>query len=383
MICKLALQDGSIFSGRAFGATGTKSGEVVFNTSMTGYQEVFTDPSYCGQIVTMTFPLIGNYGVNPQDSESTQPFLSGFVVKEVCPQPSNYRATQSLPDFLAATGVIGIAGVDTRAITRRTRIHGALGGVISTEILDDRELLRLARAAGPMTGANLVDAVVIHKTRTWDEPLWKPDGELHAPAAGAERAHVVAVDCGIKSNILRYLRESGVRVTVVPANTPAARIRELKPDGLLIGNGPGDPAAVTDTIATLRELIGRYPIFGICLGHQMLGLALGAKTYKLKFGHHGGNQPVLNKASNRVEITAQNHGFAVDPASLEQVGGVVTHVNLNDQSVEGYIHPDKQVVCVQFHPEAGPGPHDASYLFERFVERVTQRKPLDMAMLAL
>lgn len=388
MICKLALEDGTIFTGRSFGATGTRTGEVVFNTSMTGYQEIFTDPSYCGQIVTMTFPLIGNYGVNPQDFESTKPFLSGFVVREVCDRPSNYRAKHSLPEFLEQFGIIGIEGVDTRAITRRTRIHGALRGVISTEILDDLELVRMARAAQSMEGANLVDSVMTPQTRGWDEALWKPDvpgpSPLELPATGGPtRAHVVAVDCGIKSNILRYLREQGVRVTVVPADAPPGQIRDLAPDGLLIGNGPGDPAAVTSTIATLRELIGRYPIFGICLGHQMLGLALGAKTYKLKFGHHGGNQPVLNKPANRVEITAQNHGFAVDADTLEQVGGVVTHINLNDHSVEGYVHPDKQVLCVQFHPEAGPGPHDAGYLFKNFIERITAHKPIDAEMLTV
>ncbi|MBK8913849.1 MAG: glutamine-hydrolyzing carbamoyl-phosphate synthase small subunit [Phycisphaerales bacterium] len=387
MICKLAMEDGTVFTGRGLGATGTRAGEVVFNTSMMGYQEILTDPSYCGQIVTMTFPMIGNYGVNAEDFESARPFLSGFVVREACEHPSNYRSTATLAEALQRFGVIGISGVDTRAITRRTRIHGALRGVISTEVLDDAELVRMARAASPMSGANLVDAVAVREVREWTEPLWHPQGGSVARVASSAarppaHSHVVAIDCGIKSNILRWLREAGVKVTVVPADASAGRIRELKPTALLIGNGPGDPAAVTQTIQTLRELLGKVPALGICLGHQMVGLALGAETYKLRFGHHGGNQPVLNRPAGRVEITAQNHGFAVEEASLKRVGGQVTHVNLNDGSVEGFVHPDRQVLCVQFHPEAGPGPNDAAYLFRRFVERVSDGRPIDADMLA-
>jgi carbamoyl-phosphate synthase small subunit len=379
MLCKLALEDGSIFSGRAFGATGTQSGEVVFNTAHTGYQEIFTDPSYCGQIVTMTFPLIGNYGVNPEDFESARPHLAGFVVKEACAQPSNYRATQTLSDFLRQHNIIGLAGVDTRALTRRIRVRGALRGVISTDLLDELRLVQMARAAGSMVGANLVDCVKPAGVREWFEPLWTP--ETIVKSAEKPRCHVVAIDCGIKSNILRYLSETGCRVTVAPADASAEQLRELRPDALLVGNGPGDPAAVTRTIDTLKDVLGEVPVFGICLGHQMIALALGASTYKLKFGHHGANQPVLNRRSGKVEITSQNHGFAVDEKSLQRVGGVVTHVNLNDDSVEGYIHPDKQVMCVQFHPEAAPGPHDAGYLFRRFVDAVAAKQPVGLELL--
>jgi carbamoyl-phosphate synthase small subunit len=409
MLCKLALEDGTIFTGNAFGAPGTRAGEVVFNTSHTGYQEIFTDPSYCGQIVVMTFPLIGNYGVNPDDFESVRPHLSGFVVKEVCRRPSNYRATAALPEFLREHGIIGIEEVDTRALTRRIRIHGALRGVISTEILDDLELVRRAQKSDSMVGANLVTRVASQSVGGWAHPLWTPDepgrareaptaqvaptgGDAalapasighFAPAAPAVgHCHIVVIDCGIKHNILRHLAEHGCRVTVAPAGASAAEILALRPDGLVVGNGPGDPAAVTDTIAMLRGLIGTVPIFGICLGHQMLALALGAETYKLRFGHHGANLPVLNVTSGRVEITSQNHGFAVDVPSLQRVGGTVTHINLNDQSLEGFLHADKQLFSVQFHPEASPGPHDADYLFRRFVELVRERRPVTADILA-
>lgn len=381
MICKLALEDGTIFTGSAFGATGTKAGEVVFNTSMTGYQEIFTDPSYCGQIVAMTFPLIGNYGVNPEDFESTRPFLSGFVVKELPRRPSNFRATSALPDFLKQHGIIGLSGIDTRALTRRIRVHGALRGVLSTEVLDEAELVRLALAATPMEGSNLVAQVAPKAVGAWDQPLWTPAPTNHdAPRTG--ECHVVAIDCGIKHNILRHLVERGCRVSVAPADADAKTIRAMKPDGLLAGNGPGDPAAVTQTTGTLRDLMGDVPIFGICLGHQVVALALGARTYKLRFGHHGANLPVLNHPANRVEITSQNHGFAVDIESLEKAGGSVTHINLNDGSLEGFIHEEMQIMCVQFHPEASPGPHDAGYLFERFVDVAKRRRRIDRELLA-
>lgn len=376
--CKLALEDGTVFSGRAFGAGGTKTGEVVFNTAHTGYQEIFTDPSYCGQIVVMTFPLIGNYGVNPEDFESARPHLSGFVVKEVAQRPSNFRSTQSLCDFLAQQGIIGLAGVDTRALTRRIRVHGALRGAISTEIASEIELVQLAASAAPMVGSNLVQAVMPPSFGEWSEPLWSP---THSPAPKTADVHVVAIDCGIKRNILRHLADLGCRVTIAPANASAGQVRELEPDGLLVGNGPGDPAVVTDTIETLRELAGTVPIFGICLGHQVLALALGAETYKLRFGHHGANVPVMNVPANRVEITSQNHGFAVEVGSLERVGGQVSHINLNDHSLEGFVHPDKQIMAVQFHPEASPGPHDASYLFERFVTAVREHKSISAELL--
>jgi len=409
VIARLALEDGAIFTGVSFGAAGTRTGEVVFNTAMAGYQEVFTDPSYCGQIVVMTYPQMGNYGVNEEDFESGRPYLSGFVVKELPPRPSNYRATASLPNLCAAHGVLGLAGMDTRALTRRIRIYGALRGVISTEIADELELVRLATQSPPMEGSNLVTQVSPSEPREWSEPLgaWTPlpthPGVRAAATGGGERGaaavgeppraapaaaaverqpHVVAVDCGAKHNILRNLVTQGCRVTVVPADAPPGAIRELRPDGLVLGNGPGDPAAVTGTIATVRELLGRLPIFGICLGHQLLGLALGAKTYKLRFGHHGVNTPVLNQPAGRVEITSQNHGFAVDIPSLERVGGLVTHVNLNDRSLEGFIHPDKQVMAVQYHPEASPGPHDAAYLFRQFAAVVRTGGPINRDLLA-
>lgn len=379
MICKLALEDGCVFTGVGFGASGTIAGEVVFNTAMTGYQEIFTDPSYCGQIVTMTFPLIGNYGVNSDDFESTQPYLSGFVVRELPERPSNYRSTGKLSDFLAEHKILGLAGVDTRALTRRIRDHGALRGILSTEIADEMQLIKLAQQADPMIGANLVARVAPKQLRTWTEPLW-----TFAPADPVADigCNVVAIDCGIKHNILRHLRQLGCNVTVAPASASAEQILERKPTGVLVGNGPGDPAAVTDTIATLKALIGKLPIFGICLGHQMLSLALGAQTYKLRFGHHGANLPVLNTASGRVEITSQNHGFAVDADSLKQIGGAVSHINLNDQSVEGFLHADKQCFAVQFHPEASPGPHDADYVFRAYVDALTQQRPISMDVLA-
>lgn len=379
-LCKLALEDGSVFIGRSVGAPGTRAGEVVFNTAMTGYQEVFTDPSYCGQIVTMTFPLLGNYGVNEEDFESLRPHLSGVVLKELPRRPSNCRATVALPEFLRHHGIIGLADVDTRALTRRIRMHGALRGVISTEILDELTLVRMARQAEPMTGANLVQHVAARSVGTWTEPL-----QRHAPRLDGVRpqrtCEIVAIDCGIKYNILRHLADSGCRVTTAPADATAGQIRALRPAGLLVGNGPGDPAAVTRTVQTLHELIGTLPIFGICLGHQLLALALGAQTYKLRFGHHGTNVPVRVECSGRVEITSQNHGFAVDTHSLERVGGRVTHVNLNDGSLEGFLHVDRQVLAVQFHPEASPGPHDASYLFGRFAAAVAEGRALDESLL--
>jgi len=382
MKCRLALEDGAIFTGRAFGAAGTRTGEVVFNTSHTGYQEIFTDPSYCGQIVVMTFPQIGNYGVNPEDLESTRPHLSGLVVKALPLRPSNYRATAGLPEYLVQHGIIGLVGVDTRALTRRIRIHGALRGAISTADMSDIELVRLAAGSESMVGANLVRRVAPLEIGQWSQPLWQPEPvrAVAAPADGS--CHIVAIDCGIKHNILRHLAERGCRVTVAPAGATAGQIRELSPSGVLVGNGPGDPAAVTETISILRELIGTVPIFGICLGHQMLALALGAETYKLRFGHHGANVPVLNIPAGRVEITSQNHGFAVEAGSLQRVGGRVTHINLNDRSLEGFVQPDKALLAVQFHPEASPGPHDADYLFARFIEVARGRARITPELLA-
>lgn len=353
--CYLGLEDGTVFAGESFGATGTTTGEVVFNTAMAGYQEILTDPSYCGQIVTMTAPLIGNYGVNADDIESSRQYLSGFVVKELSRHYSNHRATGSLHEYLQSSGIIGLTGVDTRALTKRLRERGALRGVISTEIADPAQLVAKARAAHPMEGQNLVQQVMPDGERVWSDDK------------GRGRLPVVAMDCGIKSNILRQLTSAGCTVRVVPPTTNAEKILSTNPRGLLVGNGPGDPAAVTDAVETIRQLIGRLPIFGICLGHQLLSLALGAKTYKLKFGHHGANHPVLNVDSGRVEITSQNHGFAVDIPSLEAAGGRVTHINLYDRSLEGFAHRDRRVFAVQYHPEAAPGPHDSGYLFEQFI----------------
>jgi carbamoyl-phosphate synthase small subunit len=371
-LAKLALEDGTVFTGRAFGAGGTSEGEVVFNTAMTGYQEILTDPSYKGQIVTMTYPLIGNYGVNRRDVESRRPHVAGFVVKELSPVYSNYRADLSLDEYLKVNQIIGIEGIDTRALTRRIRIGGAMRGVLSTEILDDAKLVDLAGKSAAMEGADWVQAVKPSHEYSWDQD--QGDWRLGKVQRG-DGLHVVALDCGAKENILRNLTERGIRVTVLPPDVTAEQILEHRPDGLFVSNGPGDPAVLDYAIKPIEELLGKVPIFGICLGHQLLGRAIGASTYKLKFGHRGANQPVKNLDTGRVEITAQNHGFAVDRQSLEARGGVVTHINLNDGTVEGFRHKTLPVFCVQYHPEASPGPHDAAYLFDAFVEMMKTNKP--------
>ncbi len=362
---KLALEDGTVFTGRAFGANGTTDGEVVFNTSMTGYQEILTDPSYKGQVVTMTYPLIGNYGINRRDVESRRPHVAGFVIKELSPVYSNYRADLSLDEYLRQNNVLGIEGIDTRALVRKLRIGGAMRGVLSTEIADDAELVAKARGAAQMAGADWVQAVKPTKAYDWTENHgdWS-QGEVER----GDGLHVVALDGGAKSNILRHLAERGIKVTVLPMGCPAAEIMAHNPDGLFISNGPGDPAALDYAVKPIAAVMGQVPTFGICLGHQLLGRAIGADTFKLKFGHRGGNQPVKNLDTGRVEITSQNHGFAVDRATLEANGGVVTHLNLNDGTVEGFRHGKLPVFSVQYHPEASPGPHDASYLFDAFVE---------------
>ena len=365
--CKLALADGLVLTGVAFGAAGSAGGEVVFNTSMTGYQEVLTDPSYAGQIVTMTYPLIGNYGVNDEDVESLdrRVQVAGFVVRELSPVVSNFRADQPLGEYLAGAGAMGVAEVDTRALTRHIRLAGAMNGVLSSEIDDDAELVRRAQALPSMAGQDLVKVVTPQAGYDWSAGYDSPFAQAHRDH-GEKVYDVVAVDCGAKMNILRNLVECGCNVHVVPATASAEDILSRKPDGVFVSNGPGDPAAVTYAIETLRGLVGKLPVFGICLGHQLLGLALGAETYKLKFGHRGANQPVRNEATGKVEITSQNHGFAVEAGSLTQAGAVVTHVNLNDQTVEGFTHPSEALFSVQYHPEASPGPHDATYLFDCF-----------------
>ncbi len=368
---RLALEDGSVFVGRAFGDPTPKAveGEVCFNTSLSGYQEVITDPSYAGQIVTMTCPLIGNYGVNDRDLESAKAQVSGFVVRELSNTTSNYRATAKLEDWLAEQGVTGIAGIDTRALTRRLRSEGALRGVLCTDAsISDAKLIAQAKASAGLVGRNLVATVSRSEPLTWSDDLgeWLPlQGSI---PARDKRFRVVALDCGAKLNILRNLTDSGCDVTVVPYDTPPEAIREYAPDGLFVSNGPGDPAAVTPTIDNLKQLLGQQPIFGICLGHQLLSLAMGADTFKLKFGHRGGNQPVQNLGTRKVEITSQNHGFAVDPDSLAKAGGEPTHLNLNDQTLEGFRHRSEPIFAVQYHPEASPGPHDSRYLFDCFVE---------------
>jgi carbamoyl-phosphate synthase small subunit len=390
-LARLALAEGSVFHGTAFGAVGrgiVSVGEVVFNTAMAGYQESLTDPSYTGQILTQTFPMIGNYGVNPDDVESRKVQVAGFVIRELPERHSNYRATMTLEDYLASQGVLGIAGIDTRALTKLLRSAGSTPGVLTdaprvgTGAKSDEELVELARRAPSMAGQNLVPAVGCTSGQTWKETLgdWSPRTDS---ARGVRRYRVLTLDCGAKNNILRNLADRGCDVEVVPHDTPAGQIlrryRAGEIDGLFISNGPGDPAAVESTVATLREVLNAPvaevpPTFGICLGHQMLALAIGAKTYKLRFGHRGANQPILNQESGRVEITAQNHGFAVDPATLEAAGGVATHVHLNDGTLAGFRMKDRPVFCVQYHPEASPGPHDSAYLFDDFVKLMENAK---------
>jgi carbamoyl-phosphate synthase small subunit len=378
---RLALQDGTIFSGLAFGSTESKGGEVVFNTSMTGYQEILTDPSYAGQIVVMTYPLIGNYGVNPEDVESHRPWVQGFVVKELSPISSNFRASQTLHEYLADNHIIGLAGVDTRAITRKLRVQGAMNGYITTGGLSNTELMARVNSLPSMKGADLVKAVMSPKSYAWDDGFTCPfafDGRKHEPSCS-----IVAIDCGAKRNILRHLVDVGCKVIVVPASASSEEIASYKPDGVFISNGPGDPEPVAYVQKTLRELAGKLPMFGICLGHQLLALALGARTYKLKFGHRGANQPVQNTYTGRVEITSQNHGFAVDVDSMARADIRLTHVNLNDHTVEGFVHNELPILAVQYHPEASPGPHDASYLFDLFMEMIKTQKPPTRDQLAL
>ena len=366
---KLALANGSVFTGTGFGADGEIHGEVVFNTSMTGYQEILTDPSYNGQIVTMTYPLIGNYGINEEDIESKGLFLRGFIVKELCGEPSNFRSTESLDSYLKRNSIIGLQGIDTRALVRQIRIHGAMPGIISTTDLDDASLIQKAKDGPSLVGMDLACEVMPEESAGWDAPL----DSLGRPAQFGEDIssdtglHIVAIDYGMKWNIPRYLKDTGCKVTVVPGKTSAEEILALNPDGIFLSNGPGDPEPLEYAITTIQTLLGKKPILGICLGLQLLGLACGGKTYKLRFGHRGANQPVLNKANGKVEITSQNHGFALDASTL-LADVEVTHINLNDDTVEGIRHRQHRAFGVQYHPEASAGPHDSHYLFREFVD---------------
>jgi carbamoyl-phosphate synthase small subunit len=392
----LALEDGLVLKGRSFTGSGECAGEVVFNTAMTGYQEILTDPSYKGQIVTMTYPLMGNYGINFEDLESQGVQVEGFIVKEYHPYPSNWRARGNLADYLKGAGLLGVEGFDTRAITKRLREAGAMRGLVSTEDLDPVSLVHRARELPSMDGLDLVPLVTCRTPYWWEEGAARESlgCEMTPAAAGSPPGEpapssppctyedlqalwrqrsgqkVVLYDYGVKFNIIRSLKERGLQVLVVPATTPAADVLRLKPHGIVLSNGPGDPAAVTYAIANVRQCLGAAPLFGICLGHQLLGLALGGNTFKLKFGHRGANQPVKDLISGRVEITSQNHGFAVDLNSIPDPGVELTHINLNDNTLEGLRHPGLRAFSVQYHPEASPGPHDAHYLFDEFLKAI-------------
>lgn len=376
----IALEDGSVFHGIAFGATRTVVGEAVFNTSMTGYQEILTDPSYYTQIITMTAPQIGNYGINPDDEESDGPKALGFVVRDVSPVSSNWRSRESIGDYLSRHNIPGISGVDTRAITKRLRVTGAMKACLSTEDISPEKAVSMAREWPGLIGVDFVKEVTCTKPFQFDPegteslPFSVPGTHLISRDPTPARYRVVAYDFGAKRNIYRKLRYHGFDVWVVPANTTAAQARELKPDGIFLSNGPGDPAALPYAHKAISELLPHYPTFGICMGHQIITHALGATTFKLKFGHRGGNQPVKNLETGTVLITSQNHGFASDPKSIENRGGIVTEINLNDQTVEGLRHKELPVFSVQYHPEAAPGPNDADSLFKQFFKVIEKHK---------
>jgi len=365
----LYLEDGRTFLGESFGAQGETTGEVVFNTSLSGYQEVFTDPSYKGQIVTMTYPLIGNYGVNEEDSESEQPQVEGLVVRELSPFPSNWRSQKTLDQYLKEYSIVGIQGIDTRALTKHIRDAGAQLGIISTVDFDSQSLREKIEKAPQYGGRDLVKEVTCPQPYAWKQGTWSfPEARRNSSRQSGDSFSVIVYDCGVKRNILRHLVDEGCEVTVVPASFPAEEVLGLRPQGVCLSNGPGDPAAIPYVIDNVKKLIGKLPIMGICLGHQILGLALGGKTYKLKFGHRGSNQPVKDLATGKVAITAQNHGFCVDLETLDTRDVFLTHINLNDQTLEGFQHKQLPLFSVQYHPEASPGPHDASYLFKQFRE---------------
>lgn len=362
----LAIEDGTVFEGLSFGSEGEALGEVVFNTSLTGYQEILTDPSYNGQIVVMTYPEIGNYGINSEDHESKAPFARGMAVKEYWPFPSNWRSEQTLDEFMKLNNVVGIHGIDTRYLTKQIRTRGAQKCIISTKDNDKKSLLSKIKKSPDIVGKDLVTEVSCQEPYSWDKGTeeWIPSNE---PVTQKQKYNVVAYDFGIKTNILRRLTDLGCVLTVVPSNTTPEEVLALNPDGIFLSNGPGDPEGVGYAIQNVKELLGKKPIFGICLGHQIISIALGGRTYKLKFGHRGANQPVKNSRTGKVEITSQNHSFAVDPDSLDS-SVEITHVNLNDQTVEGLRHTEHPVFSVQYHPESSPGPHDSSYLFNDFIE---------------
>jgi len=364
----LALEDGTLFDGESFTGAGEALGEVVFNTSMTGYQEILTDPSYKGQIVAMTYPLIGNYGINPDDVESADIRVEGFIIKEYPPRVSNWRSKGDLAEYLQRSNVLGVEGIDTRALTKRTRSVGAMKGILSTDVSNPEALVEKARQWPGLVGVDMVELVVGGRPYTWPELIpateWK----------GNRRFRVAVYDYGAKYNILRCLEKRGCEVIVLPPRGYDRLLDDLSPDGVVLSNGPGDPEGIPYAVEEVRRILKRYPIFGICMGQQVLGLALGARTYKLKFGHRGANQPVMNLDTRKVEITCQNHGFCVDPKSLDASEVEITHVNLNDGSLEGFRHKTLPALSVQYHPEASPGPHDASYLFDRFIDMMQSRK---------
>jgi carbamoyl-phosphate synthase small subunit len=363
----LALEDGVWFEGEGFGAEGETFGEVVFNTGLTGYQEILTDPSYKGQMVCMTYPHIGNYGINAADVESSRPWVEGFIIKELSPVVSNYRSEMTLDQYLRKYNILGIQGIDTRKLVKHLRTVGAKKAVISTRELDPKKLVKMAKSSPSIVGVDLVKEVACQKPFLFEEVM---PAEFAWGDQRKRKYNIVAVDSGVKWNILRKLNQHGFKVQVVPASASAEEILSYKPDGLFLANGPGDPAAVQYLVATVRKLIGKLPMFGICLGHQMIGQALGGKTSKLKFGHHGNNQPVMDLKTRKIEITSQNHNFVVNIDSLPKDEVEITHINLNDKSLEGFRHKKHPIFCVQYHPENAPGPHDSDYLFTRFYELI-------------